>query len=303
MRYKIILSFIFFLWTVTAGAQQVIPLYAGKIPDSKQVPDEEQDQANKAVDTIAVNVSIPTLSVFLPPEGSANGTAVIICPGGGYHALLVNWEGSRIARAFNRSGVTAFVLKYRLPSDRTMTDKSVGPIEDAQEAIKMVRQQAAKWHINPQRIGIMGFSAGGHLAATAGTHFNHDFIENKEGISLRPDFMLLIYPVISFTDSIGHIGSRGFLLGPSPSAAQIRFYSNELQVTRQTPPAFLAQATDDKVVSSKNSLYFYEALHKNGVPAELHLYEKGEHGFLTAPPFEEWFGRCIYWMHSNGWIP
>ncbi|HEY6082044.1 MAG TPA: alpha/beta hydrolase, partial [Chitinophagaceae bacterium] len=254
MRCKIILSFIFFLWTLTAGAQQVIPLYAGKIPDSKQVPDEEQDQANKEVDTIAVNVSVPTLSVFLPPEGSANGTAVIICPGGGYHALLVNWEGSRIARAFNKSGVTAFVLKYRLPSDVTMTDKSVGPIEDAQEAIKMVRQQAAKWQINPKRIGIMGFSAGGHLAAMAGTRFDHNFIENKEGISLRPDFMLLIYPVISFTDSIGHIGSRGFLLGPSPSAAQIRFYSNELQVTRQTPPAFLAQATDDKVVSSKNSL-------------------------------------------------
>jgi len=302
MIHKIILSLALFAGSIACYAQEVIPLYTGKIPDSKDVPDEEVRVPNKAVDTLVNNVSVPTLAVFFPPADIANGTAVIICPGGGYHTLLIDREGKDVARAFNKRGVAAFVLKYRLPSDRTMTDKSIGPIQDAQRAIEIVRQRAAQWHINSHRIGIMGFSAGGHLAATAGTHFNHAFIENKAGTSLRPDFMILIYPVISFTDSIGHTGSRNNLLGTSPSEKQIEFYSNELQVNSHTPPAFLAQAADDKVVSSKNSLYFYEALHNNGVPAELHLYEKGEHGFLTAPPFEEWFGRCLYWMRSNGWI-
>lgn len=302
MINKVFLSLIFLFLAIACNAQRIIPLYNGKIPDSKQVANEEKIMPNSLVDTIATDVSIPTLTVFLPPDSLARGTAVIICPGGGYHALLINREGSKVAKAFNAVGVAAFVLKYRLPSDRTMIDKSIGSIQDAQEAIKIVRQHAAEWHLDPNRIGIMGFSAGGHLAAMAGTHFEHDFIENKKAISLRPDFMLLIYPVISLSDSIGHIGSRNYLLGTSPSKEQVRFFSNELNVTMHTPPTFLAQATDDSVVSSKNSLYFYEALHNNGVPVELHLYEKGEHGFLTAPPFEEWFGRCIYWMKSNGWI-
>lgn len=299
--YRTILSSICFFWVLAGNAQQVIPLYSGKIPNSKQVPDQEQIVNNKEVDTIASQVSTPTLTAFLPSKESATGAAVIIFPGGGYHVLLVNWEGSRIAKAFNKVGIAAFVLKYRLPSDRTMIDKSIGPLQDAQQAIEMVRERAAEWNISPHKVGIMGFSAGGHLAATAGTHFDHAFIENRNHTSLRPDFMLLIYPVISLTDSIGHLGSRGFLLGPSPSNKQVEFYSNEFHVTAQTPPAILIQATEDSVVSHKNSLYFYEALHKNGVPAELHLYEKGEHGFLTGPPFNEWFGRCLYWMKENGW--
>jgi len=300
--YKTLLTLFSFFWTITCTAQQVIPLYAdGKIPNSNPATDQEKFQVNKVVDTVVSEVSVPTLTVFLPPKELANGTAVIICPGGGYHVLLINWEGSRIAREFNKKGIAAFVLKYRLPSDRTMRDKSIGPLQDAQQAIEMVRQRAVEWNINPNQVGIMGFSAGGHLAATAGTHFTHPFLEKWNGISLRPDFMILIYPVISFTDSIGHIGSRGFLLGPSPSKAQIEFYSNEFHVTRHTPPTILIQATDDSVVSVKNSLYFYKALHENGVPAELHLYQKGEHGFLTAPPFDEWFGRCLYWMKEYGW--
>lgn len=300
--YKTLLTLFSFFWAITCAAQQVIPLYAdGIIPNSNPVPDQEKVQVSKEVDSIVSDVSVPTLTVFLPPKELANGTAVIICPGGGYHVLLINWEGSRIAREFNKKGIAAFVLKYRLPSDRTMLDKSIGPLQDAQQAIVMVRQRAVEWNINPNQVGIMGFSAGGHLAATAGTHFTHPFLENWNGISLRPDFMILIYPVISFTDSIGHTGSRGFLLGPSPSKAQIEFYSDEFHVTRRTPPTILIQATDDSVVSVKNSLYFYKALHENEVPAELHLYQKGEHGFLTAPPFDEWFGRCLYWMKEYGW--
>lgn len=284
------------------NAQRVIPLYAGNIPDAKEASDQEQWLPNKEVDTIVNHVSVPTLTVFLPPPATASGAAVIICPGGGYHTLLINREGKDVARAFNRHGVAAFVLKYRLPSDRTMIDKSVGPIGDAQRAIEIVRQRAGEWHIDSDRIGMMGFSAGGHLAAMAGTHFGDAFISRNGATSLRPDFMILIYPVISMTDSIGHTGSRNYLLGPSPSEARIRFYSNEFWVTSRTPPTFLAQAAGDQVVSSRNSLYFYEALRRKGVPAELHVYQKGEHGFLTAPPFSEWFGRCLYWMGTNGWL-
>lgn len=214
MICKNILLFAFLIGSLICDAQQVIPLYSGKIPDSKDVPDKEKIVPNAIVDTIALDVSIPKIKVFLPPADIINGTAVIICPGGGYHALLIKREGEDIARALNKVGVTAFVLKYRLPSNRIMKNKSIGPIEDVQKSIQIVRRNAKKWGINPDRIGIMGFSAGGHLAAMAGTHFTHSFIKNKNNINLRPDFMILIYPVISFTDSIGHIGSRENLLGP-----------------------------------------------------------------------------------------
>ena len=298
---KIISMLVLFFLAVSGYSQEIIPLYAKNIPGSKAVPDKEEWIPNMEVDTIVNKVSIPTLTVFLPPKESANGTAVIILPGGGYHTLLIKREGSKIARAFNKMGITAFVLKYRLPDDRTMIDKSIGSVQDVQQAIKLVRERASAWHIDPKSIGIMGFSAGGHLAAMAGTHFEHNFIENNQVTSLRPDFMLLIYPVISFTDSIGHIGSRDHLLGNAPTEEQIKFYSNELQVTKKTPPTFLTHATADRVVSVKNSLYFYESLRKNGVPAKLQLYEKGEHGFLTSPPFDEWFGRCLEWMEAKPW--
>jgi acetyl esterase/lipase len=283
-------------------AQQVIPLYPDKIPNSRVVTNEEQRTANGDVDSLTSNVSVPTLSVFLPPKGLANGTAVIICPGGGYHVLLTKREGSDAARAFAKLGVTAFVLKYRLPSDKTMLDKSIGPLQDAQQAIKIVRQNAKEWNVDPNKIGILGFSAGGHLAATAGTHFKNPVVENGKGISLRPDFMLLINPVISFTNKIGHIGSRDNLLGPSPTEEKIKLYSNELQVTAETPPAILIHSDADQVVPVANSMEFYRALKENKVSGELHIYAKGEHGFLTAPSFDEWFGRCIFWMKSMSLI-
>jgi acetyl esterase/lipase len=288
--------------SLICSAQQVIALYPGKIPDSIAAQNEEEVVANKEVDTLAYKVSNPTLTVFLPPRDKSCGSAVIICPGGGYHVLLLNREGRNIAREFNKQGVAAFVLKYRLPDDRIMHDKSIGPLQDAQQAILTIRQRAREWKIDPEKIGIMGFSAGGHLAATAGTHYENGMIENSKGTSLRPDFMILIYPVISLMDSIGHIGSREFLLGKSPSAEKIHFFSNEFHVTKTTPPAFITLAGDDSVVPIANSLIFYNALKKNSVPAELHLYSAGEHGFLKQPPFDEWFGRCCYWMKINGWL-
>jgi acetyl esterase/lipase len=293
---------IFLLSCLHCMAQQKLSLYPGKIPNSKNVKNEEQRTANAEVDSLTSGVSVPALTVYLPDKGKGNGTAVIICPGGGYHTLLTRREGSEVAQAFQKLGVVAFVLKYRLPSERTMIDKSIGPLQDAQQAIKVVRQNAEKWKINPQRIGIMGFSAGGHLAATAGTHFQDVFIENKEQISVRPDFMLLINPVISLTNQMGHIGSRNFLLGDSPAEEKIKFFSNELQVNSSSPPSFLVHSGADQVVSVANSQEFFQALQHHKVPAELHVYAKGEHGFLTAPAFEEWFGRCIYWMKSMSFL-
>ncbi len=301
MLYRFALLFI--LTGHCCFAQREIPLYAGNIPNATGSANEEYKKANDQVDSLTFKVSIPTLTVFLPPKDKTNGTAVIICPGGGYGVLLTKREGSDVARAFNQLGVTAFVLKYRLPSDKTMKDRAIGPLQDAQCAIQMVRQKAAQWNIDPQKIGIMGFSAGGHLAATAGTHYSEPLIENAKAVSLRPDFMLLINPVISFTDSIGHTGSRDNLLGSMPTEKQIRRFSNELHINKTTPPAFLVHSNADVVVPVANSLAFYSALQRNGITAGLHIYAKGEHGFLTAPSFNEWFGRCLYWMQQMELIP
>jgi acetyl esterase/lipase len=302
MKIRSALFSLFIVISCTGFSQMVIPLYSGKIPNSKDVKDEEEIVFNKEVDTLAYKVSHPTLTVFLPAPEKANGTAVVICPGGGYHVLLMTREGCDIARAFNKLGIAAFVLKYRLPDDKILSDKSIGPLQDAQRAFEVIRERAGEWKINPARIGIMGFSAGGHLASTAGTHFDKTLTGSTTGISVRPDFMILIYPVISLSDSLGHIGSREYLLGKNPDAKRISYFSNDLQVTKTTPPAFIILAGDDTVVKPENSLRFYNALKMNGVSAEMHIYSSGEHGFLKSPPFEEWFGRCCFWMQSNGWL-
>jgi acetyl esterase/lipase len=296
-----IISFLLSLYSVLY-AQKEIPLYESSVPNSKAAANEEEIIAKKGEDTLAYKVYVPTISVFLPPKEKSKGTAVIICPGGGYHVLVMSREGSEIARAFNKIGIAAFVLKYRLPEDRIMQDKSIGPLQDAQRAVQLVREHATQWNINPGKVGIMGFSAGGHLASTAGTHFESALIENKNHTSLRPDFMILVYPVISFSDSLGHSGSRENLIGKNPSEKQILFFSNELHTDRSTPPAFIVLAGDDSVVKPGNSFVFYNELRKNGVIAEMHVYSAGEHGFLRQPPFEEWFGRCCYWLKNNGWL-
>lgn len=295
MRSGFILSMLLFAG-FSVHAQAHLRLYPDAIPNSIPGPNEEELRANAQVDSLTSKVSIPDLTIFLPKQ-NPTGTAVIICPGGGYGTLLTKREGSDVARAFNKLGVAAFVLKYRLPSDKTMKDRSIGPIQDAQQAIKLVREKAAEFGINPNKIGIMGYSAGGHLASSAGTHFKTRFVDQTEKTSLRPDFMLLINPVISFGDS-GHLGSRDNLLGKNASAEQIRLFSNELQVDSSTPPAFLVHSGADVVVPVSNSIRFYEAMNKNGVIGALHIYAKGEHGFLTYPSFEEWFGRCTEWMKA-----
>jgi len=201
-------------------------------------------------------------------------------------------------------GVAAFVLKYRLPNDQTQPDKTIAPLLDAQQALRLVREQAAKYNLNPERIGLMGFSAGGHLAATAGTHFAQPAGANPGPTSVRPAFIMLIYPVISFSDSLAHKGSRSNLLGDAPTPDQVRLYSNELQVTAQTPPTFLVHAEDDTVVPVQNSLVFYQALHRHNVPAEMHLYPKGGHGFgmNNKTTKDQWVERLQNWLDANGWL-
>lgn len=244
-------------------------------------------------------VTDPTISVFLPPEEKSNGTAVLILPGGGYGVLAFDYEGTDIARWLNKNGIAGIVLKYRLPSDQIMKDKSIGPLQDAQEAVRIIRRSAIEWKINPDRIGVMGFSAGGHLASTLSTHFSEKVYETKDTTSARPDFSLLIYPVITFDSSFTHTGTRKNLIGANPSKAAVRSFSNELMINEHTPPAFLVHAADDKVVPVKNSLVYFENLVNSHVPAEIHVFQNGGHGFgLAADKGTEsaWPDLCLRWL-------
>jgi acetyl esterase/lipase len=281
---------------------QELPLYGDKIPNSKPSNITERIDTNAQKLSFIYGVTQPTLTAYLPDAEKANGSAVVVCPGGGYGMLAITHEGVDIAKRLSGIGVAAFVLKYRMPKDESMINKEIGPLQDAQRALQLVRQNAEKWNVNPGKVGIMGFSAGGHLAASAATHFTKPKIDSST-TSLRPDFAILIYPVISFQDGITHVGSRDALLGQKTSKQDIDEYSNELQVTQQTPPAFLVHAQDDEAVPVQNSLSFYTALTKNSVPAEMHLYQKGGHGFglNNSTTKDEWFDRLANWMALNGW--
>src|SRR4051812_25665262 len=290
------------IMSLLVKAQKAIPLYPDSIPNSTGYKMVELPVEWNGKISGYRNVSQPSLAVYLPAAGTSSGSAVIICPGGGYWFENAVPEGQTIAETFIKHGITAFVLKYRLPSDSIMKDKSIGPLQDAQQAIKLVRQKAKEWNLDANKIGIMGFSAGGHLASTAATHFNTAYIPNKEGTSLRPDFAILIYPVISFNEGLMHKGSRDFLIGNNPTEEQTRLFSNEQQVTKETPPTWLTHAGDDTLVPVGNSIQFYEALVKNNVPAEMHLYPKGGHGFVLFQPREEWMQPLFLWMRKSGWM-
>lgn len=294
---KPVLQLAFLILPFMAIAQKEIPLYTQNIPNN--IPcDKKENQING---TRVDSVTVPTLTIFLPDNCDSFKTAIIICPGGGYAGLAIGHEGFDVARELNKAGIAAFVLKYRLPNDACMENKSIVPLQDAQRAIQLVREKANEWNINENKVGVMGFSAGGHLASTLATHFNNAVIANSKNISLRPDFAILVYPVISFADSLTHWGSRNNLVGKNPTAGQIIFFSNELQITPQTPPTFLVHAADDKTVKVENSLYFFQNLKKNKVPAEMHIYEKGGHGFgmYNRTTKELWLPTAINWMQSN----
>ena len=297
-RQKLIIFFILIANSIWAQTVTEMPLYAGAIPGAKASIVKEQIIFVNGGVRIS-SVILPTLTKFAPAK--PNGTSVIICPGGGYGRLAIDHEGVDVAKAFNQLGITAFVLKYRLPNDSVMVDKSAGPLQDAQEAIRTVRKQAVAWGLNPAKIGIMGFSAGGHLASTAATHFNTlADITTKDSTSVRPDFAILVYPVISFDDSIAHKGSKANLVGKNPAAEQTKLYSNELQVTKNSPPVFLVHAGDDATVPVENTIRYYQACIKNKVPAEMHVYPKGGHGFglNNKTTTDKWFDRLMNWLST-----
>ena len=287
-----------------ASAQEnPIPLYPNGVPNAKPTPATYVENNQRTDDQWVTKVSQPTLTPFYPEKGAANGTAIVIYPGGGYSGLSMDKEGYKVAKAFNKFGVTAFVVKYRLPSDDIMVDKTIGPLQDAQQAVLIVRKHAAEWGIKPDKIGIIGFSAGGHLASTEGTHFDKVVIEDKDNVSVRPDFMILLYPVISF-GPWAHVGSRENLIGKTPSEDLLNLYSNEKQVTTNTPPTLLVQAGDDDVVPVQNSLLFYDALLAAKVKAEMHIFEAGGHGFgLNNPKSKDkWIDWAKNWLGENGFL-
>ncbi|SEW51003.1 alpha/beta hydrolase [Chitinophaga arvensicola] len=281
-----------------ANAQTVMPLYTGLPPGGIAGPDEEiTDKENNRALT-----SVPTLTAYLPSKEKATGTAVLICPGGAYTWVVLQKEGLDIAAYFQQQGIAAFVLKYRLPDDKIMQDKSSGPLQDAQEAMKIIRSRATEWNIDTKRVGIMGFSAGGHLASTVGTHFDRPVLAANAGLNLRPDFMILVYPVISMEKNLTHPGSRQRLLGNQPDELRIKNYSNDRQVTPQTPPTILFHTGDDTVVDVDNSFLFYQALRHQHVPAEMHIYPEGNHGFVLKLPVEVWMQTTLKWMGRMGML-
>jgi acetyl esterase/lipase len=279
-------------------AQRIVNLYPGNIPNSKKT--ELKNVPENPSEGLIRRVITPTLQMFLPDKDQASGTAIVICPGGGYSVIVYGGEGVMTAKEFVKKGVAAFVLQYRLPNDSFQVNKTIAPLQDAQEAIKMVRDSAVAWGIDVNKVGIMGFSAGGHVASTEATHFNKPLIENKSNTGLRPDFQILVYPVISMQDSLAHMGSRTQLVGNNPTKETINLYSNELQVDKNTPPAYITVAADDKVVDVDNSITYFEKLRHNKVPVEMHIYQKGDHGFVFRHP--GWMEPLFEWMDSNGWM-
>lgn len=277
-----------------------IPLYAGIVPYAKSGHGivEKVEHRPGGIDILS-GVTVPYIKLFLPPPEKCNGTMVIICPGGGYYILANKHEGTDIALWLNNLGIAAAVLHYRLPDARAMEQPAIVPLTDLQQAIRLARQRAAEWRISPEKVGVMGFSAGGHLASSAAVKFQ----TGDANGALRPDFMILIYPVISMRDEFGHTGSREALLGKNPDSQTVDSFSNELLVSGQTPPAFIVHTTDDPV-DVQNSVAFYTALKAKNVSAEMHLFAKGGHGYGMAThtdlPVAVWPQLCEAWLQSLG---
>jgi acetyl esterase/lipase len=280
----------------------VLPLWDGP-PAKAQPAGQPLERVQEGAILWVRHVENPSIEVRLPSRGNATGRAVIVCPGGGYSGLAYDWEGTDMAGWLNSRGIAAIILSYRLPVDVDLAhEKWLVPLLDAQRAIRLTRSHAADWGIDPAKIGIMGFSAGGHLASTAGTRFDAgdpEAADPVERLSSRPDFMILVYPVISFSTVAAHSGSRRNLIGEDPPEELVNRYSNELQVTAETPPTFLVHAADDGAVPVQNSLLFYNALLANNVPSELHVYPHGGHGFSFAfdkGRVQDWTHLCARWM-------
>lgn len=293
------ISYKLILLSLLAGnsfSQEVLPLYPDGIPNSKPVADTESSAVNDGI-LILSNVTRPSITIYLPDQSKATGEAIIVVPGGGYHILAAGHEGVDVAKRLNEMGIAAFVLKYRIPDSTWMIKPETGPIQDAQRAIQIVRGNAKRWRLNKNKIGMLGFSAGGHLVSTAATHYNKAYIPNKKKISLRPDFIVLIYPVITFVDSSMHTGSAENLLGQNASLEKRKEFSAELNVTPQSPPTFIVHAKDDPV-SIRNTILYADSLNAKGVFSEVLLYDSGGHGFglVNKTSNISWPERLHQWM-------
>lgn len=300
MKNFLLLSLLLMCMHQPIFSQETIPLWPDGTPGPNVSPKPEE-----TFDGVRVRfVSKPTLTIYLPEKEKNTGTAVVICPGGGYWIEAMDHEGYDFAKYLREHGVAGIVLKYRLPYGHNEI-----PLQDAQRAIRIVRANAIKWGICPDKIGIAGFSAGGHLASTAETHFdngNPNAPDSIEKESCRPDFAILGYPVVTMNKEWTHMGSRENLLGKNPSMELVLKYSNELHVTPQTPPTFLFLADDDDTVPPKNSIEFYMALKKNHIPAEMHIFAEGGHGFgmhISGKPHDQWRNLLIDWMRTRRLIP
>ena len=302
--YKIHLIIVLMTGIIVHAQDKKIPLWEGQIPGEIIVNREENEVYKDNELQSTSDVTVPTISIFTPTDVKANGTSVIIFPGGGYSHLSMNKEGKKVAKWLNSFGITAYLLKYRMPSDLTMRDKTIGPLQDAQEAVRMVRRNAKKWNLESNKIGVIGFSAGGHLAATLSTNFSEITYESVDNTSPRPDFTILIYPVISMKNEIANKGSKEKLLGLNPSEELIKKFSSDLNVNSTTPNTFIAHATDDQSVPVENSINYYLALKNNKIQCELHLYEKGGHGFGLGvlDTSKNWTQDCENWMKCNGYL-
>jgi acetyl esterase/lipase len=282
-------------------AEETLPLYAGSIPNAIDASDEESVRDPNDRFPFLLNISRPTITAYPLPLGTAPTAAVLIFPGGSYAGVSIVKEGHDVARAFNAMGVAAFVVKYRMPNPKYMSDRTLGPLQDAQQAMRVVRSRAIEWNIDPQRVGIVGFSAGGHLAATAAMFFDQPVV-SAPTLNLRPDFLVLLYPVVSMSDELTHRLSRTNFLGESPSAELKQRYSMELNVHPRAPTTFLMHAADDKSVKVENTLRLFEALQAKQIPTEMHIYPHGGHGFglNNATTQDQWIEHCRHWLASQG---
>lgn len=280
-----------------------LPLWAATPPLQKE-SDQQEQEVRQGILRIS-NVQVPSIEVYLPTQQIATGQAVLIFPGGGYGILAYDWEGTDFAKWLNAQGIAGIVVKYRLPLSTSLTDPKEVPLLDAQRAIRLVRQHATEWNVDPTKVGVMGFSAGGHLAATLSTSYSKAtfaHLDDLSAISARPDFSILVYPVISFIDPSVHSGSKKNLLGQQNDPELLARFSNELQVNAETPPTFLVHAQDDQAVPIQHALLYFQALHSHGVKASLHIYPTGGHGFafgLDKGAVGSWRETLLNWLEET----
>jgi len=301
MKQSTVLVLLVFITSFMGLAQDTImPLWPDKIPYRIETSEKE---VHEFTDILKISkVQKPTIEVYLPSKANATGHGVLIFPGGGYHILAYDWEGTDIAKMLNAKGITGIVVKYRLPTSKSMEQNHLVPLVDAQRALKLVKSKAKEFYLDPDKIGIMGFSAGGHLAASLSTHAKEKLIEAKDeidNIQAKPDFTILMYPVIQFGETATHQGSQEALLGKNPKQEWLNYFSIEKQVTQNTSPTILFHSSDDTGVPIENSLSLYKTLHQKGVSASLHIFPTGGHGFGLAPEtpmVKEWPKLLVDWI-------